>query len=129
MSDLPELMDAKELAEALGLGRWRIYELARRGQIPCLRVGGSIRFDVEKVEAWLRAGGTPSMPEPGSVDGRKQEREKPTSDIYRGLYRDAEKEIAQLRATIEVLRGELQARLLEEGVTEEELATKMERFG
>ena len=57
---LPKLLDAIELEEALdrALSRQRIYELAREGKIPSVKIGRSVRFSVQAVAAWIEAGGT-----------------------------------------------------------------------
>jgi excisionase family DNA binding protein len=55
---LPRLLTAQTLAEHLDLPLWRVYELAREGQIPHLRIGRSLRFDPVAVSGWIRQGGT-----------------------------------------------------------------------
>jgi len=55
---LPRLLTAQLVAEYLDLPLWRVYELAREGQIPHIRIGRSLRFDPNAVSAWLKAGGT-----------------------------------------------------------------------
>jgi len=37
----------------IGCTKKHIYDLAKRGQIPHYRIGGSIKFDLVKVKAWL----------------------------------------------------------------------------
>ena len=49
----PKLVGAAVIAEMTGFTRKHIYDLAKHGQIPHYRIGGSIRFDPEKVKAWL----------------------------------------------------------------------------
>jgi excisionase family DNA binding protein len=49
----PKLVGAADIAEWIGCTGKHIYDLAKRGQIPHYRFGGSIRFDPEKVKAWL----------------------------------------------------------------------------
>lgn len=44
-----------ELSELLHLGRTAIYDMVRRGSLPCIRVGYSVRFDPEAIAKWLRA--------------------------------------------------------------------------
>jgi excisionase family DNA binding protein len=44
---------ADEVAELLRVPVPRIYELARQGQIPHMRLGRQVRFRQEAVEAWL----------------------------------------------------------------------------
>jgi excisionase family DNA binding protein len=43
------LVDAKELATRLGVSKSHVFELAAKGRLPHVRVGRSIRFDVDKV--------------------------------------------------------------------------------
>ncbi|HEX7124884.1 MAG TPA: helix-turn-helix domain-containing protein [Thermodesulfobacteriota bacterium] len=38
------LLTAKEVAELLGLKEKTVYELAKRGEIPCVRIGKFVRF-------------------------------------------------------------------------------------
>lgn len=57
---LPKLISADELAQAIGVNRWRIYELVRQGQLPHVRLGLTVKFDPTKIAAWLHAGGTRS---------------------------------------------------------------------
>ena len=54
------LITADDVATWLGVGRLRVYELARAGLLPCVRIGRSVRFDRVAVEQWIRAGGTPT---------------------------------------------------------------------
>jgi excisionase family DNA binding protein len=78
LHDLPvraiimKLLLAAEAAAMLRVTENRVYELAKRGMLPCVRLGRQIRFDEEAVLAWLRAGGTPlgetSRPEWKVVD-------------------------------------------------------------
>jgi excisionase family DNA binding protein len=49
----PQLVGAAVVAELTGWTKKHIYDLAKRGQIPHYRIGGSIRFDLVKVKAWL----------------------------------------------------------------------------
>jgi len=67
-----KLLLAAEAAAMLRVTENRVYELAKRRMLPCVRLGRQIRFDEEAVLAWLRAGGTPlgetSRPELKVVD-------------------------------------------------------------
>ena len=49
----PRLVGAAVVADLTGWTKKHIYDLAKRGQIPHYRIGGSIRFDLAKVKAWL----------------------------------------------------------------------------
>jgi excisionase family DNA binding protein len=48
-----KVLVAGEVAELLKIPIPRVYELARQGQIPHVRIGRQVRFRQEAVEAWL----------------------------------------------------------------------------
>lgn len=52
------LLTAKETAEILKVALPRVYELARAGLIPCVRMGRQIRFDEGALREWVDRGGT-----------------------------------------------------------------------
>ncbi len=56
------LLTADEVAEIIGMRVDYVYALSRRGQIPHLRFGRTLRFRAETIEAWLGAA------ERGSLD-------------------------------------------------------------
>lgn len=45
----PALMNADELAAALGIPKRAVYTLARENRIPTVRIGRRVRFDVRAV--------------------------------------------------------------------------------
>jgi excisionase family DNA binding protein len=47
------LLDAKAVAERLGVPESWVRESARAGAIPHVRLGRYVRFDLADVEAWL----------------------------------------------------------------------------
>lgn len=49
-----DVMTAREVAEMLGLPVSTVYELARRGVLPCSRLGRAVRIIRDDVEAALR---------------------------------------------------------------------------
>ncbi len=49
-----DVMTAAEVATMLALPKSTIYELARRGELPCARLGRTIRFVRQDVETRLR---------------------------------------------------------------------------
>lgn len=49
-----DVMTASEVAAMLALPRSTVYELARRGELPCARLGRTIRFLRDDIEARLR---------------------------------------------------------------------------
>ncbi|MCB9693534.1 MAG: helix-turn-helix domain-containing protein [Alphaproteobacteria bacterium] len=44
-----ELVCAREVAEVLGVSRRVVYDLAKRGQIPCYRFGACVRFRIDEI--------------------------------------------------------------------------------
>jgi len=44
---------APMLARLLGLSRITVYKRAAAGMIPCLRIGGAVRFDPVVIARWL----------------------------------------------------------------------------
>jgi putative molybdopterin biosynthesis protein len=49
-----DVMTAAEVARLLALPKSTVYELARRGELPCARLGRTIRFLREDIEGRLR---------------------------------------------------------------------------
>ncbi len=49
------LLRPPEVAEALGIGRSKAYELIAAGTIPSIRIGGSVRVPVEKLRQWIES--------------------------------------------------------------------------
>ncbi len=52
------LRDVDYPAELLGASRHRVWEMCRLGIIPHVRLGRRYKFDPEKLERWLEAGGS-----------------------------------------------------------------------
>ena len=49
-----DVMTAAEVAALLALPKSTVYELARRGELPCARLGRTVRFIRDDVENRLR---------------------------------------------------------------------------
>ena len=49
------LLRPSEVAEAVGLGRSKIYEMLASGALPSIRVASSIRVPVDALRAWIEA--------------------------------------------------------------------------
>jgi excisionase family DNA binding protein len=43
-----------EAAEAIGIGRSKVYELIQRGELPSVRIGGSVRVPVSALNEWIK---------------------------------------------------------------------------
>lgn len=52
------LRSADWVAARLGISVWAVYELTKRGRLPCVRLGRLVRFDADTIEAFIRGGGT-----------------------------------------------------------------------
>ena len=47
------LLRPVEAAEAIGIGRSKIYELLASGELPSIRIGSSVRVPVDALRAWI----------------------------------------------------------------------------
>jgi excisionase family DNA binding protein len=57
-------IDATELAKWLHVSRLTILRRAKRGKIPCFRIGSAVRFDPAAISKWLLGVGMQSMSVP-----------------------------------------------------------------
>ena len=49
-----DVMTASQLAEYLQLDEQTIYRKAKRGEIPAVRIGKTLRFKKDLIDGWLR---------------------------------------------------------------------------
>ncbi|HEX3696238.1 MAG TPA: helix-turn-helix domain-containing protein [Polyangia bacterium] len=73
VADVPdELWDANDVARYLKVSRSWVYQRAESGRLPCLRVGGLVRFDPATVRAFARGEVQPPkvLPFPTSPSGK-----------------------------------------------------------
>jgi excisionase family DNA binding protein len=71
----PRLLDAAAVADWLGVPKSFIYELARRGDIPCVVLGRYRRFRPEAIQMWIeeQEQGAPTAPSrPGARHHHQQ---------------------------------------------------------
>lgn len=47
------LLRPVEAAEAIGVGRSKMYELLAKGELPSIRIGGSVRVPVDALRNWI----------------------------------------------------------------------------
>lgn len=52
---------AKEAAGFLGISYWKVLDMAKKGEIPHIRVGKLVLFRRESVEKWLTEHETANM--------------------------------------------------------------------
>ena len=50
---IEQLMTAKELAQVTRLALSTIYQKVHEGHIPCVKIGGAVRFSPSAIQAWL----------------------------------------------------------------------------
>ena len=50
---MSRLWTAKDVAEYLGVNIQTVWEWARRGEIPCYRIGDFYRFKEVEIDKWL----------------------------------------------------------------------------
>lgn len=58
------LLTAKQTAALLQVSLPRVYELARIGLIPCVRIGRQVRFDEAELREWVARGGATEKRQP-----------------------------------------------------------------
>lgn len=56
------LLTAEEVADIIGMRVDYVYALSRRGQIPHLRFGRTLRFRADAIDGWLRAAERGTLP-------------------------------------------------------------------
>jgi excisionase family DNA binding protein len=49
------LLRIPEVAETLGIGRSKIYELIATGELPTIHVGRAVRISVSTLQKWVEA--------------------------------------------------------------------------
>lgn len=57
--DLRPLARSREVEALLGVSRWTLAKMVRERRIPGVVVLGrsTLRYDLDQIEAWMRAGG------------------------------------------------------------------------
>jgi len=48
------LVSPREAAKALAVCEKTLWNLTKRGEIPCLRIGRSVRYSLPALEAWVK---------------------------------------------------------------------------
>jgi excisionase family DNA binding protein len=52
-SVVPRLLTLREAATALGVPRWRLYELCKKKKIPSMKIGKTYRFSEAALAEWI----------------------------------------------------------------------------
>jgi len=72
---VPEIMDVRQLAQYLKIGKSKIYNLIRHKKIPASRIGRQYRFSKEVIDHWLKEKIITSGQEPqATLFGTKEEK-------------------------------------------------------
>ena len=50
-----KLIDVSQLSQILNVKKKTIYDWTHKGQVPYLKVGGLLRFDLNDIEKWLKS--------------------------------------------------------------------------
>jgi excisionase family DNA binding protein len=50
-----KLMTIHELSEMLQVKTKTLYQWAELGQIPCIKLNGALRFDLDDILSWIRS--------------------------------------------------------------------------
>ena len=50
-----KIMTVKEVSEFLRVKEKTLYQWAELGQIPCIKMNGSLRFDYEDIQKWVKS--------------------------------------------------------------------------
>ena len=66
-------MTIKELAQMMGADARRLERMAERGEIPCQKIGGQLRFNRAEITGWLQQN-MPVMAGNHLAEGRRRNR-------------------------------------------------------
>lgn len=53
------LLRARDVAERLSISASAVYRLAETGELPCVRIGGAVRFEQADVDRYIERNRTP----------------------------------------------------------------------
>lgn len=77
------LLKPTEVAQVLGLGRTKVFEMVARGELPVVRIGRSVRVPRTALADWIAARTTSPVADPTLTaaldDGRGWSRVRPRS--------------------------------------------------
>jgi putative molybdopterin biosynthesis protein len=57
----PTYLTVQETAHLLRVSAWTVYQLARRGLLPCVRVGRQLRIRADRLDSVLPADPLPAL--------------------------------------------------------------------
>jgi len=66
------LLKPRETAKRLAISERHLFQLTRTGQLPCVRVGKCVRYNIETIQKWVRDTESPEPPPRSERDDFKQ---------------------------------------------------------
>jgi excisionase family DNA binding protein len=60
-STAPLLLDSRQVAQLLGLGRTKVFQMMAGSQLPTVRVGRCVRVPREALDEWIRGQTKPAL--------------------------------------------------------------------
>jgi excisionase family DNA binding protein len=76
-SDEDFLLTPRETAKRLAISERHLFQLTRDGELPCVRVGKCVRYNVETIRKWIRDAESKGSPERTAKDAPTQTPSKP----------------------------------------------------
>lgn len=66
------MLSANEAADYLKISYWTVLEKAKKGTIPCVKIGARVLFSQEGIDAWIESRENQSInkPDPGIQYGK-----------------------------------------------------------
>ncbi|MCL4492076.1 MAG: helix-turn-helix domain-containing protein [Nitrospirae bacterium] len=55
MNGVKRLLTVKDVALMLSAKESTVYQWAELGQIPCIKLNGSLRFDIDDISVWIES--------------------------------------------------------------------------
>jgi excisionase family DNA binding protein len=71
-AEAPRLaLTPRETAHSLGISERSLWSLTRQGRVPCVRLGGSVRYPLDALKRWLseQTETKPATPKPTPEGG------------------------------------------------------------
>jgi excisionase family DNA binding protein len=53
LNSISQTLSAKEAAKYIGISYWLILEIAKRKEIPCIRIGSRVLFRKDAIDNWM----------------------------------------------------------------------------
>ena len=95
------LLTPRETAKRLAISKRHLFHLTRSGQLPCVRVGKCVRYNVETIQKWVRETEATDQPSTAKTDAPKQTSTRTATSSPRGtpIRPASQKQRGQTRLT------------------------------